>query len=180
MLSTDFEALTGEIPALRRFARSLTRNADTADDLVQDCIERAMTRWHLFEPGTNLRAWLFTICRRLFLNNCRRAATRGVHVDYEDVISAVPVKPMQEISMELEDVKAAFAELPLNDRVILSLITMEGMKYKEAADLLDLPVGTVRSRLSRARSKLMEKIESRPAVNDRADDGEKGGVVEVQ
>ncbi len=160
MFAADFDALEDHMPALRRFAQSLTKSAHEADDLVQDSLERAMTRWHLFEQGTNLRAWLFTICRRLFLNNCRRTSTRGVHVEYEDVRMAIPVKAAQESAMELNDVKAAFASLPMKDKVILSLVTMEGLKYEEAAKILDLPIGTVRSRVSRARSRLLNTLES--------------------
>ena len=159
MQTNEADDLTQHIPALQRFARSLTKDAAAADDLVQDTVERALTRWHLYEAGTNLRAWLFTICRRLFLNECRRSSTRGVHVDYEDVKSAIPVKAMQDLTLEVKDVQKAFSKLPMKDKVILSLITLEGLKYKEAAVLLDMPIGTVRSRLSRARNRLMAAVE---------------------
>ncbi len=168
MSLNECEQMIEHLPALQRYACTLTRDSDRADDLVQDCVERALTRWHLYEQGTNLRAWLFTICRRLFLNECRKTATRGVHIEYEDVRMAIPVKAQQEAKVELEELKSAFQTLPLNDKVVLSLITLEGLKYEEAAVLLNVPVGTIRSRLSRARSKLTVLLEGKEAISPTA------------
>jgi len=155
------------LPALTRFARSLTRNEDQANDLVQDTVERALNKAHLFD-GSNLRSWMFTICRRVFLNQIRSAKTRGVSVPVEDAPQArLSMSQTQEMKMHFQDVADAFKEMPLNDRVILSLIVIDGLKYDEAAEVLDIPVGTVRSRLSRARSKLEELISD-------ADDLKKG------
>lgn len=142
------------LPALNRFAMTLTRNEDRAGDLVQDTVERALRKVHLFD-GSNLRSWLFTICRRVFLNQIRSEKTRGRAVAVEDAPqSAVSVAQNQEISMHFRDVVDAFQQLPLNDRVVLTLVVVEGRKYEEAAELLDIPIGTVRSRLSRARTRL--------------------------
>ncbi len=147
------------LPALHRFALQLTRNQDRACDLVQDSVERALRKAHLFD-GSNLRSWLFTICRRVFLNQIRSEKARGVAVDMDDAPqSRLASAQTQEQTMHFNDVVDAFHELPLNDRVILSLVVIEGMKYEEAAEMLDVPVGTVRSRLSRARNRLMTMIE---------------------
>ncbi|MEM9838756.1 MAG: sigma-70 family RNA polymerase sigma factor [Pseudomonadota bacterium] len=148
------------LPALNRFAYTLTRNHDAAADLVQDSVERCLKKKHLFD-GQNLRSWMFTVCRRVFLNQLRREKSRGTSVDIEDAPqSHLSIRALQEENMHYRDVVESFRELPLNDKVVLSLIAIEGLKYEEAADLLEVPVGTVRSRLSRARSRLRELIES--------------------
>ncbi|NHK27979.1 sigma-70 family RNA polymerase sigma factor [Parvularcula flava] len=147
------------LPALNRFALKLTRNADRADDLVQDCVERALNKAHLFD-GQNLRSWMFTICRRVFLNQIRKEKSRGTQVDIENTPeSKFSAKALQEDKMHFQDVVENFSKLPLNDKVILSLVVIEGLKYDEAAAVLEIPVGTVRSRLSRARAKLVELME---------------------
>lgn len=147
------------LPALHRFAFTLTRNEDRAADLVQDCVERALRKAHLFD-GANLRSWLFTVCRRVFLNQIRSEKARGVAVELDDAPqSRLSVNDTQELSMHFRDVVDAFDGLPMNDKVVLSLVVIEGLKYEEAAELLDVPVGTVRSRLSRARVRLHGMIE---------------------
>jgi len=155
MTSTICSNELGEcMPALQRFAMSLTRNEDRAHDLVQDSVERALRKQHLFD-GSNLRSWLFTICRRVFLNQIRKEKSRGHAVPVEDAPqSALSISQSQEVTMHFNDVLGAFKELPLNDKVVLSLIVVEGLKYEEVAEILDIPIGTVRSRLSRARSRL--------------------------
>jgi len=155
------------LPALQRFAMSLTRNGDRANDLVQDTVERALNKSHLFD-GANLRSWMFTICRRVFLNQIRSQKTKGVAVPVEDAPqSALSQAQNQEMTMHFSDVMSAFERLPLNDKVVLSLVVMEGLKYEEVAELLDIPIGTVRSRLSRARSRLDGMI----SANDEEEKG---------
>lgn len=159
-------ALNDCLPALHRFALQLTRNQDRASDLVQDSVERALRKAHLFD-GSNLRSWLFTICRRVFLNQIRSAKARGVSVELDDAPqSRLSSAQTQEQIMHFKDVVDAFQRLPLNDRVILSLIVIEGMKYEEAAETLDVPVGTVRSRLSRARSRLVSMVDGENAADE--------------
>ncbi|WP_428410316.1 RNA polymerase sigma factor [Hyphococcus sp.] len=154
------------LPALHRFALQLTRNQDRACDLVQDSVERALRKAHLFD-GANLRSWLFTICRRVFLNQIRSEKTRGITVEMDDAPqSRLASAQTQEQIMHYNDVVDAFERLPLNDKVILSLVVIEGMKYEEAAAVLDVPVGTVRSRLSRARSRLMTMVEGENHENE--------------
>ena len=148
------------LPALRRFALSLTRNEDRADDLVQDSVERALLKASYFEPGTNLRSWLFTVCRRVFLNQIRKQKSRGVSVELADAPQSRLSEPStQDITLEFRDMSEHFEKLPIRDKVILSLIVLEGMKYEEAAAMLEIPVGTVRSRLSRARNRLKNMVE---------------------
>ena len=146
------------LPAPYRFALHLTKNSDRASDLVQDSVERALRKAHLFD-GSNLRSWLFTICRRVFLNQIRSEKVRGVAVELDDAPQGrLATAQTQEQTMHFNDVVEAFEHLPLNDKVILSLIVIEGMKYEEAAEMLEIPVGTVRSRLSRARSRLLSMV----------------------
>lgn len=160
MTNFSMTELHAILPALNRFAYTLTRNHDAAADLVQDSVERCLKKKHLFD-GQNLRSWMFTVCRRVFLNQLRREKSRGTSVDIEDAPqSHLSIRALQEENMHYRDVVESFRELPLNDKVVLSLIAIEGLKYEEAADLLEVPVGTVRSRLSRARSRLRELIES--------------------
>lgn len=150
------------LPALNRFALTLTRSPDRASDLVQDCVERCIRKQHLFD-GQNLRSWMFTVCRRVFLNQLRKERSRGQSVELEDApASTLSIDASQEETMHYHDVVQSFRELPLNDKVVLSLIAIEGLKYEEAAELLDVPVGTVRSRLSRARSRLRDMLDSKP------------------
>ena len=151
------------LPALRRFAFVLTRNEDRAADLVQDCVERCLRKQHLFD-GRNLRSWMFTVCRRLFLNQVRTESARGAMLEIDDAPpSALATRAVQEDHMHYQDIVASFRTLKMDDKIVLSLIAIEGLKYEEAAELLDVPVGTVRSRLSRARARLRELLDSHPA-----------------
>ena len=143
------------LPALRRFALSLTRNQDSADDLVQDSIERALRKAHYYEPGTNFRSWIFTLCRRLFLNQVRKQKTRGIMVELEDSPQSKLSTPAhQEQKFEFKEFIEHFDKLPPRDRDVISMVAIDGLKYAEAAEILEIPVGTIRSRLSRARERL--------------------------
>lgn len=153
------------LPSLRRFALMLTRSEDRANDLVQDSVERALLKSHYFEPGTNLRSWMFTLCRRLFLNNIRKNKTRGVSVEFDDAPQAtLSVAPNQEARVEYAQMQECFDRLPRRDREILSMVAIEGWKYDEAASALGVPIGTVRSRLSRARARLRDMAEGENRV----------------
>lgn len=153
------ELLKEEITPLRRFALLLTKSYEDAEDLAQDTIERALLKAHLFD-GANLRSWLFTVCRRIFLNQIRKKNSRGVNVDIEDAPqAAMSVNSDQESHLEFQQTLDCVRQLPKRDQAILSLIVFDGVRYDEAADALDLPIGTVRSRLSRARSRLHGLIE---------------------
>jgi len=147
------------IPALRRYARSLVRNRAAADDLVQDCLERAVSRWYQRRDGS-VRAWLFTILHNLAINQFRRSATRGRHVTIdetnEDDFGEAAV---QEQKQMYRDVMNKLAKLPEDQRMVLLLVAVEDISYGDAAKVLGIPVGTVMSRLSRARERLQQEME---------------------
>jgi RNA polymerase sigma factor (sigma-70 family) len=147
------------IPALRRYAYALLRDHDAADDLVQDTLERALSRWRLRRPDGDLRAWLFTIQRNLFVNAWRQRRRRGPHATLDDV--APPgVAAQQEAGLEVQDVLAALDQLPEEQKSLLLLIGVEDFSYDDAARILGLPIGTVMSRLSRARQRLRAILET--------------------
>src|SRR5215469_4378731 len=146
--------LEAEIPRLRRYARALTRDAVRADDLVQSCLARALAKSHLWQPGTDLRAWLFTILHNQHVNDVRRAVREGINVPMDDVAPVLTVPSTQGASLQLRDLDRAMARLPEEQRQVLLLVGLEGMRYEEVAMVLDVPVGTVRSRLSRGRDML--------------------------
>ncbi len=153
-------AIAAEIPRLRRFARVLARGTDVADDLVQETLLRAITARDQFEPGTNLRAWLFTILRHARAAAARRAA-RSPIVE-SDTLPESAVSGGQEERQAMRDVATAFRRLARIHREALWLVVVEGLDYAEAARILDVPPGTLRSRLSRAREALREAIGMTP------------------
>lgn len=142
------------IPALRRYARALTGNADRADDLVQDCLERAITKQSLWRPVGPLRPWLFKIMINLHRNEWRRR--RGS--PEPEALDTLPFEPASPASqgarLALAETAAALDRLPADQREALLLVVLEGMSYAEAAGALDIPVGTLMSRIGRAREAL--------------------------
>ncbi|MBV8934760.1 MAG: sigma-70 family RNA polymerase sigma factor [Alphaproteobacteria bacterium] len=152
---SDFaRLLENEIPRLRRYARALARDAARADDLVQNCLVRAIAKEHLWEPGTDLRAWLFTILHNQNVNDVRRSVREGVTVSVEDVAPALTMPPRVSATLQLRDLERAVGLLPEEQRQVILLVGLEGMHYEEVAAVLDIPIGTVRSRLSRGREML--------------------------
>lgn len=157
---TDFaRLLEAEIPRLRRYARALTRDVTRADDLVQSCLTRAVAKQHLWQPGTDLRAWLFTILHNQHVNEVRRSVREGINVAVEDMAPVLTVQSNAYASLQLRDLEAAIASLPQEQRQVILLVGLEGMRYEEVALILDVPVGTVRSRLSRGRDQLRRLME---------------------
>ena len=157
---TDFARLVErEIPRLRRYARALTRDTTRADDLVQSSLVRAITKQHLWQAGTDLRAWLFTILHNLHVNDVRRGVREGAAIPVEEVASALTVDANAGPSLQLRDLERALARLPDEQRQVILLVGLEDMRYEEAATILDIPIGTVRSRLSRARETLRVLME---------------------
>ena len=147
------------IPALRRYARALMRNPTAADDLVQDCLERAVSRWHQRREG-NTRSWLFTILHNLAVNQFRQSAARGRHVTIDDTNeNDFGQDAVQEQKLIYQDVLNKLAKLPEDQRAVLLLIAVEDLSYADAAKVLNIPIGTVMSRLSRARERLQQEIE---------------------
>ena len=154
-----------QIPRLRRYARALTRNRERADDLVQDTLSRALVKEQFWQPGTNLRAWLFTIMHNQNVNNVRRAVRESGMVDMEQ-LSPMPATTDPTASRQMFELERALAQLPLEQRQVILLVGLEGMSYEDAAGILSVPVGTVRSRLSRGRDILRKLLdmEGRPSV----------------
>lgn len=148
------------IPRLRRYARALTGDASAADDLVQDTLERALVKQSLWREGTDLRAWLFTVMHNVFVNQVRSAAvSRTVQLD-----DALPDRPQPQSTdrLEIRDLDAALQVLPEEQRVVMLLVGLEQMTYDEAARVLEVPIGTVMSRLSRGRERLRRLMQGLP------------------
>ena len=150
--------IANEIPRLRRYARALVRNQETADDLVQDTLVRALSKIHLWQPGTDLRAWLFTLMHNQYVNFVRRAVREGSQTSLDAAIE-LGHQANQQTSLTLRDLQNALDKLPDEQRQVVLLIGLEGMRYEEVAEILDVPVGTIRSRLSRAREALREMMD---------------------
>ncbi len=152
------ELLQTSIPHVRAYARSLTRNVDSADDLVQDTMVRAWSAREQFTMGTNFKAWVFTILRNRFLDQRRR--DREVRERLDDIPDEKRVvAPSQEVVVQFDDMARAFWRLSPHHREILMLVGANGLSYEEAAVVIGCAVGTVRSRLSRARSELQSVLE---------------------
>ena len=147
--------LLAAIPSLRAFAVSLAQNSDRADDLVQETLVKAWDKQASFQPGTNLKAWLFTILRNEFYSQMRK---RGREVqDSEGAMTArLAVHPSQEGKLDLDDFRNALQQLPEDQREAIILIGASGFSYEEAAEICDCAVGTIKSRVSRARARLQE------------------------
>lgn len=151
------------LPHLRAVARSLTGNREWADDLVHDTVVRALTAEAQFQPGTNLKAWLMTILRNHYINGLRRRKFEVQPVG-EIPDSALPVAPSQEHTVEMNEVAAALQHLSVEHREILVLISAAGMSYEEAAGVCGCAVGTIKSRLNRARSELRRVLQTHNPV----------------
>jgi RNA polymerase sigma-70 factor (ECF subfamily) len=171
MSMNDFAGLLqNEIPRLRRYARALALDAARADDLVQSCLVRAIAKEHLWEPGTDLRAWLFAILHNQNVSEIRRSVRESVVVAVEDVAPELTVAPRAGAFLQLRDLERAIRLLPEEQRQVILLVGLEGMRYDEVAAVLDVPIGTVRSRLSRGRDmlrRLMDMKEGSDVNSDR-------------
>ena len=158
MPSASFkDELLAEIKNLRAFAISLSGSVSVADDLVQEALLRAWSKSERFQPGTSLRAWLFTILRNIYYSNYRK---RAREVQDSDGVYArrLTVPGDQESHLDLEDFRKAMTKLPAEQREVLTLIGASGLSYEEAAAICGVEIGTIKSRLSRARSRLVELL----------------------
>ncbi len=154
----DRSELIAQIPSLRRYARALTGNAWAADDLVQDTLERACSKWRLWMAGSNLRAWLFTLMHNLFVSQQRRSAGR-----FTEELDVAPELMAPDMAMDLSlDLQRCLMRLPEEQRAVLLLASLQDMSYEEIAKVTGVPMGTVMSRLSRARRRLHELMEGAP------------------
>ncbi|MDI1244494.1 MAG: RNA polymerase sigma factor [Rhodoferax sp.] len=154
------ELMVAQIPSLRRYARALTGDSWAADDLVQDTLERACNKWRLWLVGSNLRAWLFSVMHNLFVNQLRQSAG-GAHatmLDIDDLADelAAPASNADQVF----DLQRCLLRLPPEQREVLLLVSMENMSYAEIAKLTGVPLGTVMSRLSRARARLQALLDA--------------------
>ena len=161
--------IVDQIPHLRRYARALVGDRAQADDLVQDCLERAWSRMHLWTVGTNIRAWLFTILHNLHLNAARKQRNTPGLVPLEGTSADPPVRPTQEDGLAVRNMWQAFSGLSEPQRAAILLITVEEMSYEDAAAVLGIPVGTLMSRIHRGRERL------RVLMGDAKDDGSESG-----
>lgn len=149
-LRTQIVAL---LPRLRRFCAALTRNGDAGDDLCQATIERALTRADQFEPGTRLDSWMYRIARNIQIDTARRRNVRGHEVDIDDALDIAGDDGVAVVEgrSDLARAEAAMAGLTEDQRALIALVVIDGQSYKDAADTLGIPVGTVMSRIARAR-----------------------------
>jgi RNA polymerase sigma-70 factor (ECF subfamily) len=154
------QAIVDLIPRLRRYARALVGDRFAADDLVQDTLERAWAKFHLYRGGTDLRAWLFTVMHNVHVNRVR--ALRPTDA-LTDELPEVAQRAAQGDSLMVRDLDRALARLPEEQRAVLLLVALEDMSYEEAARALGIPIGTVMSRLSRARERLRTTMLELPA-----------------
>ncbi|SDI25295.1 RNA polymerase sigma factor [Propionivibrio dicarboxylicus] len=155
----DSLAILAVLPRLRRYARALVGNREAADDLVQDTLERAWTRLSQWQAGSDLRAWLFSIMHNLRIDQMRRPAPPMA--SFEDEAIDLPVRATQSDRIEVSDLGAALAALPEEQRAVVLLVAIEDMSYAEVAATLDIPLGTVMSRLARGRERLRQILENR-------------------
>lgn len=164
-MDASADTIRGELvqllPRLRRFAIALTGSVTNGDDLVQDTVERALKRLHQWEPGTRLDNWMFRIAKNRFIDTRRSARRSGaVIMDAPDEAAAIYIdgERAMESSLALRDVSRALQTLPLEQREALALVVIDGLSYREASDILDVPVGTLTSRIARARETLADLV----------------------
>jgi RNA polymerase sigma-70 factor (ECF subfamily) len=154
--------IIAELPYLRRFARALAGDAALADDLVQDCVERALIKAHLYDPARPLRAWLYAVLRNLFISGLRRDGRSGVVKSIDDLgASEGAVSARQEEGLSVASIAEALNSLPPQQREVVVLVALEEMSYRDVAEVTGVPIGTVMSRLSRARSALGQALADR-------------------
>ena len=159
--------LIAEIPHLRRYARALLRDPEAADDLVQSCLERSLSRFHLWQPHRPLRPWLFTIMHNLYVNLVRRRSSGPSFVPLDQSIAPPSQAASQETSAEVQIVMTAVDRLPEEQRSGILLVALEELTYSEAAKVLGIPPGTLMSRLHRGRERLRDLLrldQQEPAI----------------
>jgi RNA polymerase sigma-70 factor (ECF subfamily) len=167
------DQLIAVLPRLRRFARGLAGSAAEADDLVQAACERALTRAHQFQEGTRFDSWMFRIVQTIWIDLKRASTVRreggeeeGMNVGTDESVRRA------EARLALGEVRDALRQIPIDQRSALLLVTVDGLSYKEAAEIADVPVGTIMSRLARARIALQAKLETGGALQRSVDDAE--------
>jgi RNA polymerase sigma-70 factor (ECF subfamily) len=158
MTTDPRDELVQHVPAMRAFAMSLTRNAALADDMVQDALVKAWSNIEKFEPGTNMRAWLFTILRNTFYSHYRKRRREVEDID-GDLSAGLSQKPDHDGRLQMRDFQSAFAQLNAEQQEALVLVGAGGFSYEDAAETCGVAVGTIKSRVNRARARLAELME---------------------
>ena len=148
------EQLVEQIPRLRRYARALVGDKHQADDLVQDCLARALSRLGLWTAGSDMRAWLFTIMHNLFVNQCRKQGSQPPLFALHEVAEPPRKGGQADQLLQLSDLETGLRALPPEQREVLLLVSLEGLSYQQVAEVLNIPIGTVMSRLHRGRNQL--------------------------
>lgn len=164
----------GLLPAMRRYARALTRDAASAEDLVHDTLVKAYEKKGTFRPGRNLRTWLFSILHNHFIDGLRKTRADTLRIACASQTAESVIAPGQEHTVRLAQVRQAFMALPDEQRMALHLVAIEGMNYHEAAMTLGIPVGTLMSRLGRARATLRGFEDGEQAGDKSAQSGNPG------
>lgn len=157
----DFrQGLLATLPALRRYCFALTNNRHDADDLLQASVEKALSRWQQFEPGTRLDRWMYRLCRNHWIDTMRTLTPTDEFVEETMGQDVTPNTEQQVLSrIALQQVQEQISRLSEGLRLVLYLVAVEGCSYQEAADILDIPAGTVMSRLARARAQLADALD---------------------
>jgi RNA polymerase sigma-70 factor (ECF subfamily) len=158
------QEIMSHVAALRRYALVLVADPHEADDLVQECLSRVLAQMRSWRPVRDLRAYLFTAMHNVFIDTTRKRRTRADHVPIEDVMATLSLPASQTRRLEVRDLLQALAVLPEQQREVVLLVGLEGMSYLEAASVLDVPIGTIMSRLSRGREALRQLMSHGPAV----------------
>jgi RNA polymerase sigma-70 factor (ECF subfamily) len=146
---------------LRRYARALSGDRTRADDLVQDTLERAWIKFHLWKPALAIRPWLFAVMHNVFVNQVKTWARRPQSSLSDDDMAHLIVRPNQSDMIEVDDLSRCLAQLPVEQREVLLLVSLEDMNYAQVAQVLSIPIGTVTSRLARGRSRLRALLDER-------------------
>ena len=166
-MSEMLQLIEPQIPALRRYARALVRDRSASDDLVQDCLELAISRWHQRRQEGSPRAWLFSILHNLAMRRLSRTQGPARQLPIEDTEESVLARPAQQTArLEHRDLLRALEQLSETHRSVLLLVGVEDLSYAEAARVLDVPIGTIMSRLSRARQNLSHLLEGESVERD--------------
>lgn len=155
------ETIIAQLPTLKKYALRLTRSAHLAEDLVQDCLARALSRRHLFHSDANIRPWLFTVMHNLHVSNCRQSGVRMAFVRNQMAISSEGREASQEHTADLNQVFRAINTLPKEQRDVVVLVAIQDLSYQEAAKALNIPIGTVMSRLARGRDRIRTMLNAR-------------------
>lgn len=168
-LSTNLrQDIIAILPRLRRFCMAMAKGQDAGDDLCQATIERALSREEQFVPGTRLDSWMYRIAQNIYIDQTRRVKTRGVESDIDDAISLSGDDGVQIVEgrSDLARAQAAMAALPDDQRILLALVVLDGKSYREASEMLEIPMGTVMSRIARARKAIDISVNG-AVTNDR-------------